>query len=258
MKAILTKCLGYDENSPTFLYMKKSNRSLDSGLNINVPKMDFEEIVSYLKRKITRRFTHLYYALPPNNRIHDLSTELIPNDGSLEEAYAAQGKLKIYIDHVGVNFVIAKYICPNATLAEMMNHVITDYTSDNEDERKEVTQTDYTYDQMVEWAEQEHFEYEENKKFDLMKLCGRISLVDYLYVEMCIVGNHIVHILETVVCDVARMVEMRIGSHGKFVSRIGFVRTFMMGMGYDMMVAMVAHSVHDGCRKVVSHMLEIV
>ncbi|GKB13009.1 hypothetical protein Tco_0846932 [Tanacetum coccineum] len=248
--------------------------------------MDFEEMVSYLKRKITRRFTHLYYALPPNNtsmksiksdydtdvmydiakvagkiQIYvshhpvDLSTELIPNDGSLEEAYAgviseetkikqqeslsgqlvidatktpvyvnggkinitvprmklkemkqylfniignnihalyyklqhtgfsitvklrnnydmhvmfdissAQGKLEIYIDHVGVNFVIAKYICPNATLAEMMNHVITNYTSDNEDEILEVTQTDYTYDQMVEWAEQEHFEYEENKQ----------------------------------------------------------------------------------------------
>nr|GFA32736.1 Gag-Pol polyprotein [Tanacetum cinerariifolium] len=50
---------------------------------------------------------------------------------------SAQGKLEIYIDHVGVNFVIAKYICPNATLAEVMNHVITDYTSDNEDERNE-------------------------------------------------------------------------------------------------------------------------
>ncbi|GJT53303.1 oligopeptide transporter [Tanacetum coccineum] len=81
--------------------------------------MDFEEMVSYLKRKITRQFTHLYYALPPNNtsmksiksdydtdvmydiakvagkiQIYvsrhpvDLSTELIPNDDSLEEAYA--------------------------------------------------------------------------------------------------------------------------------------------------------------------------
>ncbi|GJZ20925.1 hypothetical protein Tco_0557964 [Tanacetum coccineum] len=253
---------------------------------INVPKMDFEEMVSYLKRKIARRFTHLYYALPPNNismksiksdydtdvmydiakvagkiQIYfshhpvDLSMELIPNDGSLEEAYAgviseetkikqqeslsgklvinatktpvyvnggkmnitvprmklkerkqylfniiAQGKLEIYVNHVGVNFVIAKYIYPNATLAEMMNHVITDYTSDNEDERNE--------------------------------------LVDHLYVEMCNVGNHIVHTLETVVCDVSRMVEIRMGSDGKFVTRIGFVRTFVMGIGYDMMVAM--------------------
>nr|GEW34653.1 hypothetical protein [Tanacetum cinerariifolium] len=59
---------------------------------------------------------------------------------------------------------------------------------------------------------------------------------------MCIVGNHIIHTLETIVCDVVRMVEMRMGSDGKFVTRIGFVRTFVMGMGYDMMAAMVAHS----------------
>ncbi|GJW98646.1 hypothetical protein Tco_0180454 [Tanacetum coccineum] len=32
MKLILTNGLGYDENSPTFLYMKKPNYSLDSGL----------------------------------------------------------------------------------------------------------------------------------------------------------------------------------------------------------------------------------
>ncbi|GKB91999.1 hypothetical protein Tco_0964271 [Tanacetum coccineum] len=46
----------------------------------------------------------------------------------------------------------------------MMNHVITDYTSDSEEERKEVTQNDYTYDQMIEWAEQEHFKDEETKE----------------------------------------------------------------------------------------------
>ncbi|GKE48563.1 hypothetical protein Tco_1479821, partial [Tanacetum coccineum] len=54
-----------------------------------------------------------------------------------------------------------------------------------------------------------------------------------------------VHTLETVVCDVARMVEMHMGSDGKFVSRIVFVRMFVMGKGYDMMVAMVAHRVVD-------------
>nr|GEX66689.1 hypothetical protein [Tanacetum cinerariifolium] len=117
----------------------------------------------------------------------DLSTVLIPNDGSLEKSFAvphngfsitiklrnnydmhvmfdtssARGKLEIYIDHVDVNFIIHKYIYPNAELVQMMNHVITDYTSDNEEERKEVTQNDYTYDQMIEWTEQEHFKDEE-------------------------------------------------------------------------------------------------
>ncbi|GJZ63619.1 transposase, MuDR, MULE transposase domain protein [Tanacetum coccineum] len=131
----------------------------------------------------------------------DLSTVLIPNDGSFEQSLAgviseatkikleeslkylhqmqkrknkkfdyyglwgelAQYKLEIYIDHIGVNFVIHKYIFPNASLAEMMNHVITDYSSENEGIIRQETQNDYTSDQMVEWAEQEHIEYEETK-----------------------------------------------------------------------------------------------
>ncbi|GJS95814.1 hypothetical protein Tco_0802782 [Tanacetum coccineum] len=152
-------------------------------------------MISYLTRKISRRFTTLYYTLPPNNTLSglkqikndydtnvmydiakvagkiqlfvshhqiDLSTVLIPNDGSLEEAFAAHYKL-LYIDHLGVDFIIAKYIFPNASLAEMMKYVITNYTSDSEDNKREVTQNDYTFNQMVEWAEQEHFEDEETK-----------------------------------------------------------------------------------------------
>ena len=44
-----------------------------------------------------------------------------------------------------------------------MDHVITDYPNENEDGRKIIQQSDYTLDQMVEWAEQEHFENEEAK-----------------------------------------------------------------------------------------------
>ncbi|GJV42680.1 hypothetical protein Tco_1421120 [Tanacetum coccineum] len=94
----------------------------------------------------------------------DLSTVLIPNDGSLEESFAANYNLEIYIDHLGVDFIIAKYIFPNASLAEMMNHVITNYTSESKDDKREVTQNDYTFNQMVEWAEQKHFEDEETKE----------------------------------------------------------------------------------------------
>ncbi|GJS86918.1 hypothetical protein Tco_0769554 [Tanacetum coccineum] len=139
----------------------------------------------------------------------DLSTVLIPNDDSFKQSLAgvisketkikleeslkylnhmqkrknkkfdyyglwgelAQYKLEIYIDHIGVNFVIHKYIFPNASLAEMINHVITDYSSENEGIIRQVTQNDYTSDQMVEWAEQEHFEYEETKVS-----CSKIDL----------------------------------------------------------------------------------
>ena len=73
-------------------------------------------------------------------------------------------KLEIYVDHIGVNFVISKYIFPNASLAEMMSRVITDFTSESEDHKRDQTQNDYTFDQMVEWAEQEHFQDEETKE----------------------------------------------------------------------------------------------
>ncbi|GKB45384.1 hypothetical protein Tco_0896137 [Tanacetum coccineum] len=128
VKLILTNNLGYDQNSPTFLYIKKPNCSFDSGL---VPLAD----------AIQERDRILMYT--QHNRLHI--------------AY----KLENYIDHIGVNFVISKYIFPNASLAEMMNHVITDYSSENEDIIRKITQNDYTFDQMVEWAEQEHFEDEE-------------------------------------------------------------------------------------------------
>ncbi|GJX76569.1 hypothetical protein Tco_0323380 [Tanacetum coccineum] len=92
-----------------------------SVLNIHVLSMDFEDMVNYLKWKLPRRFTTLYYTLPPNNTLScmkaikndydtnvmydivkvarkiqifvshnliDLSTVLILNDGSLEDSFA--------------------------------------------------------------------------------------------------------------------------------------------------------------------------
>ncbi|GJV67772.1 hypothetical protein Tco_1483281 [Tanacetum coccineum] len=172
VKRILNYSLGYDENSPTFLYLRKPNCSLDSGLvpladalqdlnmlltyaqshqnrlHVYVSRVEisplvvadhhkdeenkkekqgkpsyFAEMISHLTRKISRRFTTVYYTLPPNNTLSglkqikndydtnvmydiakvagkiqlfvshhqiDLSTVLIPNDGSLEEAFAEQ------------------------------------------------------------------------------------------------------------------------------------------------------------------------
>ncbi|GJZ86425.1 hypothetical protein Tco_0658035 [Tanacetum coccineum] len=117
----------------------------------------------------------------------DLSTVLIPNDGSLEESFAAQYKLEIYIDHIGVDFVISKYIFPNASLAEMMNHVITDYSSENEGIIRQETQNDYTFNKMVEWAEQEHFEYEETKTSHTI---SPISTMLSSTIESCLSYTH--------------------------------------------------------------------
>ncbi|GJU87162.1 hypothetical protein Tco_1294708 [Tanacetum coccineum] len=109
MKAILTKCLGYDENSSTFLYMKKPNRSLDSGLVLlDDAIQDIDSILTYIQTY--QNLLHVYVSrveLSPfvvADQLEDgvvgniqiyvshhpiyLSMELIPNDGSLEEAYA--------------------------------------------------------------------------------------------------------------------------------------------------------------------------
>ncbi|GJS97886.1 hypothetical protein Tco_0819056 [Tanacetum coccineum] len=211
MKLILTNCLGYDENSATFLYIKKPSCSLDSGLiplddaiqdneliltytqtqhnrlHVYVSRvklsplvvadqskdeaMDFEDMVSYLMRKIPKRFTTLYYTLPSNHTLSCLKA--IKNDYDTNVMYdiaKVAGKLQIYAAHHPID--LTTVLIPNddsleksfADLAQMMNHVITHYTSDSEEVRKDVTQNDYTYDQMIEWAEQEHFEDEKTKE----------------------------------------------------------------------------------------------
>ena len=59
MKLILTNCLGYDENSPTFLYMKKPNSSLDSGLvSLTDAIQDRELILTYTQTHQNR--LHVY------------------------------------------------------------------------------------------------------------------------------------------------------------------------------------------------------
>nr|GEU60601.1 hypothetical protein [Tanacetum cinerariifolium] len=128
VKIILTYSLGYDENSTTFLYLRKPNCSVDSGLVPLADALQDRNMLLMVAGKIQLFISH--------HQI-DLSMVLIPNDGSLEEALEAHYKLQIYIDHLGVDFIIAKYIFPNVSLAELMKHVITNYTSDSEDNKRE-------------------------------------------------------------------------------------------------------------------------
>ncbi|GKB38470.1 hypothetical protein Tco_0883412 [Tanacetum coccineum] len=129
--------------------------------NINIPRLKLEDLKQYLINILGTKIHALYYKIPHNG--FSITVKLRNNYDMhvMFDISSAQYKLEIYIDHIGVNFVISKYIFPNASLAEMMNHVITDYSSENEDIIRKVTQNDYTFDQMVEWAEQEHFEDEE-------------------------------------------------------------------------------------------------
>ncbi|GJZ63967.1 hypothetical protein Tco_0620388 [Tanacetum coccineum] len=133
-------------------------------MNITIPRMKLQEMKKYLFNILGKNINSLYYTVPHNEFSITIKLRNNYDMHVMFDISSARGKLEIYIDHVGVNFIIPKYIYPNADLAQLMNHVITNYTSDSEEERKEVTQNDYTYDQMIEWAEQEHFEDEETKE----------------------------------------------------------------------------------------------
>ena len=138
-------------------------------MKITIPRMKMEELKQYLCNIVDRKIHALYYAVPDTG--YSVIVKLRNNYDMhvMFDISASQGQLEIYVDHGGVDFIISRYICPNATLAAMMDHVITPYTSDNEDEKKIISQTDYTFDQMVEWAEQEHFENEEAKADERQK-----------------------------------------------------------------------------------------
>ncbi|GKC09930.1 hypothetical protein Tco_1001540 [Tanacetum coccineum] len=131
--------------------------------NINIPRMKLANLKQYLFNILGTNIHALYYKIPHNG--FSVTVKLRNNYDMhvMFDICSAQYKLEIYIDHIGVNFVIHKYIFPNSSLAEMMNHVITDYSSENEGIIRQKTQNDYTFDEMVEWAEQEHFEYKETK-----------------------------------------------------------------------------------------------
>ncbi|GJW65254.1 hypothetical protein Tco_0117138 [Tanacetum coccineum] len=133
----------------------------DGSMNINIPRMKLDDLKQYLLNILGKKIHALYYKIPHNGISITVKLRNNYDMHVMFDISSAQYKLEIYVDHIGVNFVISKYIFPNAGLAEMMNHVITDYSSENEDLIRQVTQNDYTFDQMVEWAEQEHFEDEE-------------------------------------------------------------------------------------------------
>ncbi|GJV06113.1 hypothetical protein Tco_1343769 [Tanacetum coccineum] len=151
----------------------KPSRLCEDILNIHVLPMDFEDMVSYLKWKILRRFTTLYYTLPPNNMLSGMKA--IKNDYYTNVMYdiaKVAGKLQIFVSHSRID--LSTVLIPNdGSLEEAFVGVISEETkikqqeslsSESEDHKKEQTQNDYTFDQMVEWAEQEHFEDEETKE----------------------------------------------------------------------------------------------
>ena len=148
------------------LVCNQGNLQYENGwkMNISIPRMKLDELKQYLSNIVDRKIHALYYEVPHTG--FSITVKLRNNYDMhvMFDISAAQGgTLEVFIDHVGVSFSIQKYVCPNATVAKMMAHVITDYTSDNEDGKNRIGQSEYTLDQMVEWAEQEHYENEDAK-----------------------------------------------------------------------------------------------
>ncbi|GJR78059.1 hypothetical protein Tco_0148844 [Tanacetum coccineum] len=156
--------------------------------------MKLEELKQYLFNIVDRKIHALYYKVPHTGFTNTVKLRNNYDMHVMFDISAAQGKLEIYIDHVGVDFIIAMYICPNVKLAKMMSHVITDYTSDCEDSKKEITQTDYTFDHMVEWAEQHHLENQEAKQVECHKVIWRNRIIlwqlrEQLEADVALVNN---------------------------------------------------------------------
>ncbi|GJW48729.1 hypothetical protein Tco_0080375 [Tanacetum coccineum] len=81
-------------------------------LNIHVLQMDFEDMVSYLKWKIPRQFTTLYYMLPPNYALSGMKQ--IKNDYETNVMYdiaKVAGKLQIFVSHTPID--LSTVLIPN-------------------------------------------------------------------------------------------------------------------------------------------------
>ncbi|GJW18965.1 hypothetical protein Tco_0026401 [Tanacetum coccineum] len=89
-----------------------------SVLNIHVFQMDFEDMVSYLKWKIPRGFTTLYYMLPPYYTLSGMKQ--IKNDYHTNVMYdiaKVAGKLQIFVSHTQI-YLSTVLILNNGSLEE--------------------------------------------------------------------------------------------------------------------------------------------
>nr|GEV46627.1 oligopeptide transporter [Tanacetum cinerariifolium] len=90
--------------------------------------MDFKDMVNYLKKKIARRFIHLYYALPPNNTIHGMKS--IKSDYDIDIMYAiakVAGKIQIYVSHHSIDLSTV-LIQNDSSLEEAFTGIISEET----------------------------------------------------------------------------------------------------------------------------------
>nr|GEW20354.1 transposase, MuDR, MULE transposase domain protein [Tanacetum cinerariifolium] len=149
----------YDRTSQEF---HNVGISADGVLNINVLAMDFEDMVSYLTRKIPKRFTTLYYTLPSNHTLSGLKA--IKNDYDTNVMYdtaKVAGKLQIYAAHHPID--LSMVLIPNdSSLEKSFACIISKETI---------------------LKQKESFRYlhqmqKQNKRFDYYELLGKLGFIN--------------------------------------------------------------------------------
>ncbi|GJT24371.1 hypothetical protein Tco_0894308 [Tanacetum coccineum] len=132
-------------------------------LNIYVPQMGFEDMVSYLKWKIPRQFTTLYYMLPPNYALSGMKQ--IKNDYHTNVMYdiaKVAGKLQIFVAHTPID--LSTVLIPNdGSFEQSLTGVIS-------------VETKIKLEESLKYLHQ--MQKRKNKKFDYYGLWGELEAID--------------------------------------------------------------------------------
>ncbi|GJV94993.1 transposase, MuDR, MULE transposase domain protein [Tanacetum coccineum] len=122
---------------------------------------DFEDMVSYLKWRIPRRFTTLYYMLPPNYTLS--SMKQIKNDYHTNVMYdiaKVARKLQMFVSHTPIDLSMV-LIPNNGSLEESFAGVIFE-------------ETKIKLEESLSYLHQKR----KNKKFDYYELLGELSFIN--------------------------------------------------------------------------------
>nr|GEV84524.1 oligopeptide transporter [Tanacetum cinerariifolium] len=131
-----------------------------SVLNLHVFQIDFEDMVSYLKWKILRRFTTLNYMLPPNYMLSGMKQ--IKNDYHTNVMYDTEkvaGKLQIFVSHNPIDLSMV-LILNDGSLEESFAGVISE-------------ETKIKLEESLSYLHQ--MQKRKNKKFDYYELLGELG-----------------------------------------------------------------------------------
>ncbi|GJW90436.1 hypothetical protein Tco_0167989 [Tanacetum coccineum] len=117
-------------------------------LEIVVPRMPYEQLAGFLEEKCGCYFQGLYYQVPSQDLERDLVR--VSDDRSTSYMFDVEetfGRLTLYLDHLDMN--LSKY------LSQAITHDMDDLVSKKIGPPKKRYCSDFSVDEMVDWAEME-------------------------------------------------------------------------------------------------------